>query len=418
MTSTANAPGRIGGPLRGEDAELFSALRLRASRSHPYFAAALFALIPRAAPGLDTFAVDVGWRLHADPDVMRRWTIEEATSVLIHEVHHLVRDHQRRGLRIDGVDHWLWNLATDAAINDDLLREGLPLPSPVLPRHLGLDPGGVEEGYYREIVHGPATQPPASVTGGQDTCGSGAGGRPSQAELAGGGDTDTGDDTAVSETEAETIRHTVAAATLEAHERGDAVSASLVLWARQLTRPRVPWERVLRSAVRQSIRAVTGDPTPTHARPDRRSDSRPDFVYPGHVRRQASIAVVIDTSRSMSSRLLDAALTEIHGICARSGAPTTAVISCDAAAYEVQEVRTAAEVDLTGGGGTDMRVGIDAAAALRPAPDIVVVLTDGLTPWPAKAPHGIRLVAVVLGDRGDQPSGPGITACRIPTNAL
>lgn len=404
---------RIAGPLDGPDAELFSALRLRASRSHPYFAAALFALLPRAAPGLETFAVDAGWRLHVDPVVMRRWSLEEATSVLIHEVHHLVRDHRRRSRALDGVDHRLWNLATDAAINDDLVREGLALPSPVLPSHLGLDPGGVEEGYYRAIAHRRAAQSIDGVTGGQETCGSGAGGLPSQAELA-----VDDDDAMVSEIEAELTRHTVAAAAMEAHRRGDPVSMSLVTWARELTRPRVPWRRVLRSTVRHSIRAATGEPTATHARPDRRADSRPDFIYPGHAHRQPSVAVVVDTSGSMSQRLLDAALTEISGICARSGAATTAVISCDATAHAVQQVRTASDVALTGGGGTDMRAGIEAAAALRPAPDIVIVLTDGFTPWPPTSPPAIRLVAVVLDDLGDTPRGPGITACRISADAL
>ncbi len=52
-------------------------------------------------------------------------------------------------------------------------------------------------------------------------------------------------------------------------------------------------------------------------------------------------------------------------------------------------------MSLTGGGGTDMRRGIDQALAARPRPDLVVVLTDGETPWPARDP-GTPIVVALL----------------------
>jgi predicted metal-dependent peptidase len=55
-------------------------------------------------------------------------------------------------------------------------------------------------------------------------------------------------------------------------------------------------------------------------------------------------------------------------------------------------------VQLVGGGGTDMRVGIAAAEGTRPRPDVVVVLSDGLTPWPDQ-PTRARLVVAILGDQ-------------------
>ena len=48
---------------------------------------------------------------------------------------------------------------------------------------------------------------------------------------------------------------------------------------------------------------------------------------------------------------------------------------------------TLGAIRLEGGGGTDMGAGLDAAAALRPRPDLIIVLTDGFTPWrPAPPP--------------------------------
>jgi hypothetical protein len=46
-----------------------------------------------------------------------------------------------------------------------------------------------------------------------------------------------------------------------------------------------------------------------------------------------------------------------------------------------------------------MRVGIAAAEASRPRPDVVVVLTDGMTPWPER-PTRSRLVVAIIGAAG------------------
>jgi predicted metal-dependent peptidase len=59
-------------------------------------------------------------------------------------------------------------------------------------------------------------------------------------------------------------------------------------------------------------------------------------------------------------------------------------------------VTSAKQVQLAGGGGTDMGAGIAAAASLRPRPSVVIVLTDGFTPWPERPPKGIRVVVGLL----------------------
>ena len=50
-----------------------------------------------------------------------------------------------------------------------------------------------------------------------------------------------------------------------------------------------------------------------------------------------------------------------------------------------------------GGGGDVFARGITAAAALKPRPGLVVVLTDGYTPWPAGAPRGVAVVVGLIG---------------------
>lgn len=47
------------------------------------------------------------------------------------------------------------------------------------------------------------------------------------------------------------------------------------------------------------------------------------------------------------------------------------------------------------GGGTNMAQAIETVLAARPAPDLTVVITDGLTPWPHSRPRSDVIVALL-----------------------
>ena len=55
--------------------------------------------------------------------------------------------------------------------------------------------------------------------------------------------------------------------------------------------------------------------------------------------------------------------------------------------------------DVAGRGGTDMGAGVAFAATLRPRPTVIVVVTDGYTPWPDVKPR-VPVVVCIVG-RGD-----------------
>ena len=50
-----------------------------------------------------------------------------------------------------------------------------------------------------------------------------------------------------------------------------------------------------------------------------------------------------------------------------------------------------------------MGAGIEAAVRARPRPGVVVVLTDGYTPWPASLPKGVHVVVGLVGSGSPQP---------------
>jgi predicted metal-dependent peptidase len=95
---------------------------------------------------------------------------------------------------------------------------------------------------------------------------------------------------------------------------------------------------------------------------------------------------------------LDASMAEVKGVitAAGVGSQRLMVLACDAAVGATTRVRRIEDVQLVGGGGTDMRVGIAAAECGHPRPDVVVVFTDGYTPWPDR-PTRARLVVAIIG---------------------
>ena len=73
--------------------------------------------------------MDSRWRLYYNDEWLNGHTVEENAAMLIHEVSHLLRDREARKHAAAVADVTLWNTAADCEINDDLLGEGLPLPT-------------------------------------------------------------------------------------------------------------------------------------------------------------------------------------------------------------------------------------------------------------------------------------------------
>ena len=72
------------------------AARVRASYQRAYFAPALFNLIPVKTDMIASMAVDSRWRLYYNDAWLAAHTVEENAAVLIHEVSHLLREHEAR----------------------------------------------------------------------------------------------------------------------------------------------------------------------------------------------------------------------------------------------------------------------------------------------------------------------------------
>ena len=392
--------------LGPEKAGKIAAARLWAANRFPYLASALFASPVVEADGLGGFAVDRWWRVYVDPEVLDAWTVPQVGFELVHHCGHLLRDHASRAVELPVADRDAGGHpgAGDAEINDDLVSEDdlEPAHDPVLPSTLGCEPGHLAEEYFRPAV--------ASCQGGlcPHDCGSGAHGQDRDWEQ--GEQSGDGPASGLRSYQGDLVRRQVAADALAHAKQAGTLPGGLRRWAEQIIAPRVDWRRALAAELRKGIADTSGRSDYTYRRPSRRAAAVNDVILPALRRPVPNVAVVCDTSGSMTNDLLARVLAEVDGILRAVGvrADGVRVLACDAAVHTVRRVRHAGQVELVGGGGTNMGAGIAAAVAGKPRPHVVIVLTDGFTPWPRTGPKGTKVIVGLLGpDAFRLPPTPG-----------
>lgn len=378
-TGSGDPYGPPGLPL---DLEKLLAARLHAVKVRPYLASALFALHVVEDRSVPTMAVDAHWRCYVSPGFVARTPVEELAGVWVHEVSHLLRDHHGRGDRYareheeNGPGERLRrNIAADFEINDDIYGDGLPLPAgAVLPSMLRLPNGMLMEEYLRTTSLSGLTPDLAWLD-----CGSGADGQDRPWEL--------GPDGAhgLSRQQRDAVRFRVAEGIKG--RPGDAPEGWR-RWADEAFHPPQPWRQLLGAAVRSAAGGPGAGEDHSFRRPSRRAAAVPGVLLPSLRHMPPQVCVVIDTSGSVSDAELGSALLEVVAISRAVGGrrDLVSVISCDAAAGVAVPLCRAENLELIGGGGTDLRSGFTRALRSRPRPDVIVALTDGQTPWPAEQP--------------------------------
>lgn len=383
----------------------FAAVRMVAAHERPYFAMALFAMEKVDAP-IGTLAVDQYGRIYYDAKMAAVWGVKQTAHVLLHEVEHWLREHFARAAPLlqaascHECERQLVNVAEDMEINDDPeLWKNLPQTG-ITPQKFGLQPGKLWEEYYEALKQqqkqkkSPAAGSDAGHAHEGQRCGSAAHGQSEPYELPAPGGAGKDKIPGLQGAEADMLRRAVAREVRDAASREPGkVPAGLARWAERILRPpQVPWERELGALIRRARTMAMGAVDYTYAKVSRRG-SFSGVLMPAMRRPTPDVALVIDTSGSMSEDDLEAALSEVTGIVRATGQVHVPVICCDAEAAPVQRVRTGVSVKLVGGGGTDMGAGI--AAAEKLGVGVIVVLTDGYTPWPAEPPRAELVVALI-----------------------
>lgn len=401
------------------DAAIFKLLKKR-----PYFASAVYSLVPVESEVVETMAVSQTGVLYYSKNAVEKWTTEEVSGVIYHEILHLLQVHFER---LKEYPHEVANISGDLEINQILREDGFQLPKidgkePLFPEPFGFPKNLLAEEYAELIMKNAIfvdDQSGESQSGntsghsggqsgnqsgnqsGEGQSGSGSGNPPHPAHAGGAkpgagvsGSAATGRAAPWENSESEgkltpgrleVIRREVAHAIAEAAKgRGD-VPGGLIRWVESvLEPPKVDWRLLLRNLIRSGA-TKSGAEDYSLQRPNRRIRTA-EFLLPGMIRRRPNIAVVVDTSGSVSDRELEELLSEVQGLLKFAD---LSLVYADAAAYGAYKITDSSKSafrralkDARGGGGTDMGEAAQAAAKLRPRPDVIVVLTDGLTPWP------------------------------------
>ena len=394
---TADGAVATGGGRPKLDFEKLFAARLYAARVRPYLAAALFALHPVESRRVPTMAVDRYWRCYVSPSFVDRVSLEELAATWVHEVSHLLRDHHGRGDRVARArgltgrgERLRMNIAADCEINDDVYGDGLPRPPDAVgPEQLRLGPGQLMEEYLLQFRLGPCTQGMAWLD-----CGSGADGLDREWDLGPEGAQ------GLSPQERDAVRFRVARGLIGYPGN---VPQGWQRWARQAFHPPQPWRDLLGAAVRAAVTSPGVGEDFSYGRPSRRSASLPGVVLPSLRRRPPRVCVVIDTSGSVSDAQLGSAILEVAAIGRAVGGrrDLVTVLACDAAAGVAHPLCRAEGIPLIGGGGTDLREGFAKALRGKPGPDVIVVLTDGQTPWPERRPPCRTVVGLFQREKAD-----------------
>ena len=375
--------------------ERIVAARLWAAYNYPYLASALFAMRFISDETVGGVAGDEYFRIYVDHFETRDWEIEMLGVELVHQVGHLLRGHATRareiGIKEAELIHWID--ASDAEINDDL-DAGHPAPlDSAAAEELGM-PNSLfgEEYFFQGIQRAESSR----------DCGSSAHGNPRSWDESYGDDDDGG----IGSEERDLIQRRVASETVAHHRSYGSTPGGWLRWANRVLEPRVDWRKELRASLHRGITEVTGAVDYSYQRPSRRWSNSSKVILPSLRSRHPEISILLDTSASMSEELLGQALAEIDGLMSTVGIRFNClkIFTCDSVVGKPQRVRRSSDLNLIGGGGTDLAQGIDAAVQSQPTADLLIIITDGFTPWPESLPNGIRAVAVLINE--DPPATP------------
>lgn len=231
-------------------------------------------------------------------------------------------------------------------------------------------------------------------------CGSGAGGEPREWE-------DDPDEKAMDPTNAEILKTDIAKDMIN-HEQSNpgSIPGGLLRDAQIVLEPEYDWIKEFINLIRKIAGASYGKLDHTYSRMSKKQSSKNSIILPGWQSPDPfEVAAIIDTSGSMEEKTdLALALGLLNDLLKKFGGDSTRrglhLISCDAGAT-ISFAKELDSVELHGGGGTDMRVGIKAASEIKPMLDVIITITDGGTPWPKEVPaknRKAKYIALLVGD--------------------
>lgn len=336
---------------------------------HPFFATLLMSTPAEERLDIPTAATDMS-KLYYNPEFIESLDDEIVLFVLAHEVMHIALAH---GMRLMKRNHQLWNIACDYAINLVLEDSGFKLWDRCLvdKKYTGMSADEIYEKLQKQVDEAKKNGGPGSGNPG-DMFGDGGGMIGDLQEPEG-----SGDPAAESRVQ-RSIQQRVAQAANVARMAGK-MAGSLERMVGDILDPKVPWSHLLRDYMTR----VTKDDE-VWSRRNRRFNQV--YLPARHSEKMGPIVMIGDTSGSIGNDELCRYMAEAVAIAEDVHPERIIFLWADTRVAGVQIFEEGEPIvpKPQGGGGTDMRVPIKEAEKYQP--EVVVLFTDGYTPWPDMEP--------------------------------
>lgn len=331
--------------------------RARMMTRHAFFASIMMSTPAIETRDVPTLATDMK-TIWYNPDFIAGKTVDEIMFGIAHEVLHIALLH---GERLTERDPQVWNMACDYAINLTLRKCGFTLIANVLVdnKYNGMSADQI----YDLLMRDPDKQP---SRGADDNGGMGSDLKPM---------TGSADDVATAKRQ---VMQKVAQAATMARMCGQ-LPGELERLVGELLNPVVPWYEMLQHLMNQTAQ--------DNEHWNRRNRRFAHLYLPGRwSQRMGEVILIGDTSGSIGNDELGKYVSEGASLAEQLQPERIRILWADTcvAGEQVFELGDPIEPEPQGGGGTDMRVPL--ADAEQHDPLVVVLFTDGYTPWPQVEP--------------------------------
>lgn len=407
--------------------------RMRLLNTHGFYGLLLMHMVFALTDECETACTD-GVRIEFHPDFLESLSDRELDFVLMHEILHVVLQHC---FRTADRQPERFNIACDIVVNSNILLENKMDKRSITLQKWGvsmhLAPDG-KEGYEYTAEQVYEMLPP--IAGNQrkgSGSGTGAGGAKKKGDSGGSAmgraEQKQGEPTkeagwddhtqwGMSE-EDDTLRDVWVkqlAETCEAVKIRDPSNSRGLLPAfaqrmlDELMQPQTDWRAILNEFVQMEINDYSFSP------PDRRFQDSPfflpDFNEWGESDKVNDILFMIDTSGSISDKMMTAAYSEVKGAIDQFDGNLKGWLGFfDAAIYEpvpFESVDELLKIRPAGGGGTDFQIVFEYVHKHMEddPPACIIILTDGYAPFPQEhLAKGIPVLWLINNDKVDPPWG-------------
>lgn len=362
--------------------DILKTARSRIALRRPFWASLMLRTPMEVTDEFPTAATDMR-SIFINPNFLEAITPGQVMTTIAHELGHIMLKH---GLRMGARDPDLWNEAGDHAINLMLKEDGFePLTN-------------IQYEYFRnwccdQKYAGMSAEQIYELLKKEDEGGSssgkrGRGGRPR--------DTlgrDLLPPKVATPEEAKELEQQITAAVANAATAGRLAGnlpGCIERMIQSSLYPAVPWQELLARYM------LIRDPSRTTW--TKRNRRFPNIYLPGRTgRRMGDVVYIGDTSGSISNKDLERVAIETAAIADNLHPQSIRLVWADTIIQREQKFERNEIVKPMpkGGGGTDMRVPLHHVAQYEPV--VVVLHTDGYTPWPASPPPYPLIVVCTTG---------------------